>query len=385
MMMLDYEVLKFIWWALVGILLIGFSVTGGMDMGACNLLPFIGKNDKERRVIINVLGPHWDGNQVWFITAGGALFAAWPMVYAAAFSGFYMAMLLVLFALFLRPVGFDYRSKLENDKWRNVCDWGLFIGGTVPSIIFGVAFGNLLQGVPFYLDEFLRSHYDRALFSALLPLLNPFALLCGVISFAMFTMHGAMWLQLRTEDPIAARAHVAVRIFGLITLVGFSLAGVWIAYGIEGYRIISQSDIAGAPNPLGKEVEVALGAWLDIYFKVPAAMLAPLIGILGVGFAILFSMMGKPGRGYISSGLGMAGIIATAGVSMFPFVMPSSSVPNSSLTMWDATSSHLTLMMMFWAVVIFLPFVLLYTFWCYKRMWGKVTVSDIENKLHSAY
>jgi cytochrome d ubiquinol oxidase subunit II len=385
MMMLDYEVLKFIWWVLVGALLIGVAVAGGMDMGACNLLPFVGKDDKERRVIINVLGPHWDGNQVWFITAGGAIFAAWPFVYAAAFSGFYMAMLLVLFALFLRPVGFDYRSKIEDKRWRNAFDWGLFVGGLVPSLIFGVAFGNLLQGVPFYLDAFFRTHYEGALFTALLPLLNPFALLCGVISFSMMTMHGALWLQLRTEDPISSRAHLAVRIFGLVTLVGFALAGVWVAYGIEGYRIVSQGDIAGAPNPLGKEVEVALGAWFDNYARVPMAMFVPLVGFLGIGGAILLSMMGKPGRGYISSAFGIAGIIGTAGVSMFPFLMPSSSVPNSSLTIWDATSSHLTLNLMFWVVVIFLPLVLLYTSWCYRRMWGKVSVKDIEAKEHSAY
>ena len=384
-MMLDYEVLKLIWWGLIGILLIGFSITGGMDIGACNLLPFIGKNDKERRVIVNVVGPHWDGNQVWLLTAGGAMFAAWPFVYGAAFSGFYIAMLLVLFALFFRPLGFDYRSKLEDKKWRKAWDWGLFAGSAIPSIIFGVAFGNLLQGVPFYLDEFLRAHYEGSLFVALLPLLNPFALLCGVISFAMMTTHGAMWLQLRTDGVIAARAHVCVRVFGLLTLVGFSLGGVWIAYGIEGYRILSQGDIAGSPNPLGKEVEVALGAWFDTYSKVPVAMLAPLLGILGMGFAIILSMKGKPGFGFVSSALGMAGIIATAGVSMFPFVMPSSSVPNSSLTMWDATSSHLTLNIMFWAVVIFLPFVLGYTIWCYRRMWGTVSVSDIEQKKHAVY
>lgn len=383
--MLDYEVLKFIWWALVGILLIGFSVTGGMDMGACNLLPFIGKNDKERRVIINVVGPHWDGNQVWFITAGGAIFAAWPFVYAAAFSGFYMAMLLVLFALIFRPVGFDYRSKLEDERWRKAWDWGLFAGGAVPSLIFGVAFGNLLQGVPFYLDEFLRAHYEGALLTALLPLLNPFALLCGVVSFAMLTMHGAVWLQLRSEEVIAARAAEAVRIFGLVTLVAFSLGGVWIANGIEGYRIISQADIAGAPNPLGKEVIVETGAWMDIYYDVPVAILAPFLGILGIGLAIIFSMMGRSGLGFVASSSGLAGIIATAGVSMFPFVMPSSTVPDSSLTLWDACSSHLTLSIMFWVVVVFLPIVLLYTLWCYKRMWGKVSVGDIEVKAHSAY
>lgn len=383
--MLDYEILKFIWWALVGTLLIGFSITGGMDMGACNLLPFVAKNDKERRVVVNIVGPHWDGNQVWFITAGGAIFAAWPMVYAAAFSGFYMAMMLVLFALFLRPVGFDYRSKLENERWRTAWDWGLFVGGAVPSIIFGVAFGNLLQGVPFYLDEFLRSHYEGSLFAALLPLLNPFALLCGVVSFAMFTTHGGLWLQLRSEDIIASRAKLAVLIFGLITVAGFCFGGVWVAYWIEGYRIVSLPDISGYPNPLGKEVERAVGAWLDVYSNYPVAIFAPVLGGAGMGLAVVFSMLNKPGLGYLATSLGMAGIISTAGLSMFPFVMPSSTVPGSSLTLWDACSSHLTLGIMFWVVVFFLPLVLLYTLWCYARMWGKVRVEDIERKTHSAY
>ena len=143
-MLLDYETLKLIWWGLIGLLLIGFAITDGFDMGVGALLPFLGRNDMERRVIINSVGPHWDGNQVWFITAGGAIFAAWPMVYAVAFSGFYIAMLLVLFALFFRPVGFDYRSKVGDPRWRNAWDWGLFIGGSVPALLFGVAFGNLI-------------------------------------------------------------------------------------------------------------------------------------------------------------------------------------------------------------------------------------------------
>ncbi|MGD9298976.1 MAG: cytochrome d ubiquinol oxidase subunit II, partial [Thiohalocapsa sp.] len=173
--MLDYEILKLVWWLLVGVLFIGFAVTDGMDMGVGTLLPFLGKNDAERRVIINTVGPHWDGNQVWLITAGGAIFAAWPLVYGAAFSGFYFAMLLALFALFFRPVGFDYRSKIENKAWRNAWDWGLFIGGAVPALVFGIAFGNLLQGVPFHLDELLRPYYTGSFFA----LLNPFALLAG--------------------------------------------------------------------------------------------------------------------------------------------------------------------------------------------------------------
>ncbi|MAF98861.1 MAG: cytochrome d ubiquinol oxidase subunit II [Micavibrio sp.] len=384
-MILDYEILKFIWWALVGTLLIGFAITDGMDMGAGNLLPFVGKKDEERRVVINVVGPHWDGNQVWFITAGGAIFAAWPAAYAAAFSGFYMAMLLVLFALFFRPVGFDYRSKIESPKWRKAWDWGLFAGGAIPSLIFGVAFGNLLQGVPFYLDEFLKPHYQGSLLMALLPLLNPFALLCGVISFAMLTMHGGVWLQLRTEGEVATRSKKAVTIMGFITLIGFILGGVWVAYGIDGYRVITQPALDALPNPLAKQVEVAPGAWLDIYSNYPVAIVAPIAGIFGVAITVLLSRAGRAGFAFVTSSLAMAGIIATAGLSMFPFIMPSSLKPDSSLTLWDASSSHLTLTIMFWAVVIFLPIVLLYTLWCYTRMWGKVTVEEIERRAHMAY
>lgn len=167
--MLDYESLKLIWWVLVGVLLIGFALTDGFDLGAAALLPIVGRTDSERRVVINTIAPHWDGNQVWLITAGGALFAAWPLVYAAAFSGFYWAMLLVLFALFVRPVGFDYRSKLANTRWRQTWDWGLFAGALVPSLVFGVAFGNLLLGVPFQFDGDLRVSYHGSFWQLLNP------------------------------------------------------------------------------------------------------------------------------------------------------------------------------------------------------------------------
>lgn len=384
-MILDYETLKFIWWILVGALLIGFAIADGMDMGVGNLLPFIGRTDDERRVMINTVGPHWDGNQVWLVTAGGAIFAAWPDVYAAAFSGFYMAMLLVLFALFFRPVGFDYRSKIDDPRWRRTWDWGLFAGGAVPSLIFGVAFGNLLQGVPFYLDDMMRAHYEGSLLTALLPLLNPFALLAGVISFAMLTMHGGVWLQLRTASPVAERAKTAITIAGLVAVLGFALGGLWIAYGIDGFRVVSQPALGDLPNPLAKTVVMARGAWLDIYSKVPLAMLAPAIGFAGILLTILLSRRNHPGIAFVTSALGMTGIVGTAGLSMFPFIMPSRTHPGSSLTIWDATSSHLTLTVMFWVVVIFLPIVLCYTVWCYAHMWGKVTVGEIQARNHSAY
>lgn len=383
--MFDYETLKFIWWILVGALLIGFAITDGMDMGVGSLLPFIAKTDAERRVAINTIGPHWDGNQVWLITAGGALFAAWPMVYAAAFSGFYMAMLLVLFALFFRPVGFDYRSKIDNPKWRSTWDWALFAGGAIPALIFGVAFGNLLQGVPFQLDEILRAHYQGSFIFALLPLLNPFALLAGLISLGMLVVHGAVWLQLRASGEVLVRSRALVVRLAPVIAVLFALAGIWVWLGIDGYRIVSQPPLDALPNPLGKQVVVAPGAWFDIYKTMPITILAPVIGILGPLLTALLAKANRPGLAFVTSALGIAGIIGTAGLSMFPFVMPSSLDPNSSLTMWDATSSHLTLNVMFWAVAVFLPIVLLYTLWCYWRMWGRVTADDIGTRSHSAY
>lgn len=380
-MMLDYETLKLVWWVLVGVLLIGFAVTDGFDMGVGALLPFLGKNDEERRVIINAVGPHWEGNQVWFVTAGGAIFAAWPAVYAAAFSGFYVAMMLVLFALFFRPVGFDYRSKIADPRWRSSWDWGLFVGSAVPALVFGVAFGNLLEGVPFQYDEFLRPTYTGSFFG----LLNPFALLAGAVSLSMVMMHGAVWLQLRTGEPVASRARRAVKIASWVLIASFALAGVWLAAGIDGYRIVSMPD-AGAPaNPLAKSVEVASGAWLANYSTYPWMMLAPVLGLGGAALTWLLSAAKRPGLAFVTSALAIAGVILTAAFSMFPFIMPSSTALNSGLTIWDAPSSQLTLTVMFWAAMIFVPIILAYTTWTYRAMWGRVTLEQIRENTHSAY
>ena len=175
--------------------------------------------------MINTIAPHWDGNQVWLITAGGAIFAAWPTVYATAFSGFYVAMVLTLMALFFRPVGFDYRSKIEDPRWRSTWDWCLFIGGAVPPIVFGVAFGNLLQGVPFTLDTFLRSSYEGNFFG----LLNPFGLLAGIISLLMVLSQGAAWLMLKSDGAVLARARGVASVTGLLTAILFAAGGYWIA------------------------------------------------------------------------------------------------------------------------------------------------------------
>ncbi len=380
-MILDYETLKLVWWALVGILLIGFVITDGFDMGAGALLPFLGKTDEERRVIINTVGPHWDGNQVWFITAGGAIFAAWPAVYAAAFSGFYIAMLLVLFALFFRPVGFDYRSKIADPRWRTTWDWGLFVGGAVPALLFGVAFGNVILGVPFQFDEFLRPTYTGNFFG----LLRPFALLAGVVSLSMLVTHGAVWLHLRAGSPVQERARKATMLAAAVMFAAFALGGLWLYLGIDGFRIVSQPPLDALPNPLAKTVEIAKGAWLTNYVKYPWMVVAPVLGLVGALATILLAWLNRPGLGFVTSSLTMSGVILTAGFSIFPFVMPSNSVPNSSLTLWDAPSSHLTLTVMFWAAVIFVPIILAYTTWTYRVMWGRVTVEHIREHDHDAY
>jgi cytochrome d ubiquinol oxidase subunit II len=380
-MLFDYETLKLIWWVLVGVLLIGFAVTDGFDMGATALLPLLGKNDAERRVVINTVGPHWEGNQVWFITAAGAIFAAWPAVYAAAFSGFYWAMLLVLFALFFRPVGFDYRSKIEDPRWRATWDWGLFAGGAIPALVFGVAFGNLLLGVPFVHDEFLRPSYAGSFFE----LLNPFGLLTGVVSLGMLSMHGAVWVMLRSEGAVSERARRLAQLCALVTLAAFALAGIWLSVGIDGYRILSAPAFDALPNPLAKEVVQAEGAWLANYSRYPLTMAAPLLGFIGLIGTFLLAGAGRAGLAFVTSALGVAGIILTAGVSMFPFVMPSSLSPNSSLTLWDASSSPLTLNVMTWAAIIFVPIILGYTAWCYRSLWNRISVEFIAEHDHSSY
>ena len=380
-MIFDYPTLKFIWWLLVGVLLVGFAIMDGHDMGVGTLLPFVAKEDVERRVVINTVGPHWDGNQVWFITAGGAIFAAWPLVYATAFSGFYWAMLAGHWALFFRPVGFDYRSKIDNTTWRTVWDWGLFIGGAVPPLIFGVAFGNLFQGVPFSFADNLMSTYTGSFWG----LLNPFALLCGVVSTAMITFHGAIYLMHRTEGSIQQRAQTAMLIFGSLLLVTFSAAGVWLWQGIEGYAITSAVDPAALPNPLAKTVVREAGAWLANYSKYPATLALPVLAYLGTLAAMRLAVHRRTLSAFVASSLAIVGVIGTAGASLFPFIMPSSSDMRSSLTVWDSVSSHLTLNIMLWATLIFMPIIIIYTSWAYQVMAGKVTTAYIRENEHAAY
>ena len=378
---MDYATLKVIWWVLIGVLLIGFAITDGFDMGAAILLPFIAKTDEERRIVINTVGATWEGNQVWFITAGGAMFAAWPLAYAASFSGFYFAMLLVLFSLFFRPVGFDYRGKRVNVRWRQGWDWGLFLGGCVPALVFGVAFGNLLQGVPFSYDSDLRVTYHGSFFA----LLNPFALLCGLVSVSMLSAHGAAFVKTKTEGIVAERASKALRLFAGLTIVFFLISGALVATLIGGYTITSPAPLDTVANPLLKSVEAGPSLWLTNYGLYPWTALAPAAGLLGGALAFVLATSRFARLAFLSTSLQIVGVILTAGFSMFPFIMPSSLDPRSSLTVWDATSSKMTLQIMLIAVIIFLPIVLAYTAWVYRVMRGKITSSAIKENEHTLY
>ncbi|SEL48120.1 cytochrome bd-I ubiquinol oxidase subunit 2 apoprotein [Pseudoxanthomonas sp. GM95] len=377
---LDYQTLRFIWWLLLGILLIGFAVMDGFDLGVATLLPAVARTDRERRIVINVIGPVWEGNQVWLILGGGAIFAAFPALYAVSFSGFYLAMFLILVALILRPVGFKFRSKVEHPTWRAAWDWVLFGAGLVPALVFGVAMGNVLVGAPFQFDDALRPHYQGDLFG----LLMPFPVLCGLVSVAMLAAHGAGMLVIKTSGEINARARRFGSLAALAAAVLFALAGVWLALGIKGYALVGALDPAGPSDPLAKQVDVVAGAWMANYHAMPWTWIFPVLGVVAfLGCAALLRA-GRELPAFLASGAGIAAIILTEGVAVFPFLLPSSLDPRSSLTVWDASSSHMTLFIMLVATAIFLPIILAYTAWVYRVLRGKVGDDDLSRN-PSAY
>lgn len=381
--LIEYDVLRVIWWALLGVLLIGFALTDGFDMGVGALLPFVAKTDIERRVAINTVGPVWEGNQVWFILGGGAIFAAWPPLYAVSFSGFYLAMFVVLAALIVRPVAFKYRSKREGTAWRTRWDWALFVGGAVPALLFGVAVGNVLLGVPFYLTEDLMPMYPGNVFTKFVGLLRPFALLAGVVSLSMLLMHGAAWLSLKAEGVVAERARRIGTVAGIVAAATYALAGLWLSFGVDGFAL---GDVAanGPSNPLYSEV-TREGSWLAAYGERPWIVAAPAFAFLGIAMAVLGLRAGREISTLLWSKLGILGIISSVGLTMFPFILPSTLDPNSSLTVWDSSSSHRTLFIMLIVTGIFMPLILAYTAWVYKVLWGKVTEADVTESSDTVY
>ncbi|MDH5936391.1 cytochrome d ubiquinol oxidase subunit II [Vibrio splendidus] len=378
--MFDYENLRLFTWAVIGVLLIGFIITDGFDMGVAALLPVLGKSEVDRRIMINSIAPHWDGNQVWLVTAGGAIFAIWPAIYAAAFSGFYLAMIIVLATLWLRPLGMDYRAKIDNPQWKKACDIALVVSGFIPPVIFGVGFGNLMIGVPFEFNELLMMSYQGGFWD----LLTPFPLLCGLVSLAMVVTQGAAFLQMKTTGDLKQRAQKVIVCMALVT-VGLFIVGGLYAYALPGYLITSPVVTDGVSNPLLKHVMKFDDLLLHNYENYPVLWGIPALGIIGMLSCAVMTRLNRAGLAFASSSLSIASIITTAGVALFPMIMPSSLMPSHSLTLWDGTSSELTLSIISVVAVIVVPIILGYTIWCYYKMFGRLDSQYIHDNSSSLY
>ena len=378
-MFFDYETMRVIWWLLMGIVLIGFAIMDGFDLGAAAFVRVLAHDDDERRALIETFEPFWEGNQVWFILGGGAVFAAWPYLYAASFSGFYFAILLVLVALIVRPVSLNFRNKMDDARWRNVWDGCITFTGVVPALLFGVAIGNLFLGVPLRYDDTMRITYD----GGLIGLLRPFALLAGLVSLAMILMHGATYLALKADEIIALRAQRALSVIAPFYALLYIGAGIWLATGVTGFRIDGQMVTDGPSNPLLKHASIG-GSWLA---NGPLARWAHVAAAIAIVAALLTPLLVRRGAhlwAFATSSMVLAGTILSAGFALFPFLMPSSLDPRSSLTVWDASSSHRTLSLMLVATVLLLPVVLAYTGWVFRVMRGRVSLEHVR-KSHGMY
>ncbi|WP_454917997.1 cytochrome d ubiquinol oxidase subunit II [Xanthobacter sediminis] len=373
-----YAILKLVWWVLLGVLLTGIGVMVGMDMGVGTILRYVGRTDAERRVALNIIGPHWDGNQVWFILGGGAIFAAWPLVYATAFSGFYIVMLVLLWSMIVRPLGFEYRSKMPSERWRNAWDATLFVSGFVPMLVFGAAIGNVLQGVPFHFDWRLTSYYTGSFIS----LFNPFAILCGLMSVALAIYMGGACLASGATDPVSARARKAAITFGIAALVIFTVAGFWVG-ALSGYQLLSGPPPEAAQTPLHQQVVYVPGALLLNYMRQPLLWAFPALVYAGIVLGVVALALHRPLVAWWLGVLAWIGVIGTVGAAMFPFLMPSITNPSHSLTVWNSGSSLRTLAWMLGFTLVFMPLIVWYTSWAFWVMRGKVDVKQVETSDHA--
>jgi cytochrome d ubiquinol oxidase subunit II len=373
--LLDYATLRIIWWLIIGVLLMGFAITDGFDLGVGASFTFLGRTDAERRTLLASVEPVWEGNQVWFVLGGGSAFAAWPLLYAISFSGLYLAMFLVLIALILRPVGFAYRDKLTDVRWRAGWDFALTLGGGIPAMLFGVAFANLFLGIPFHFDSLQRPVVTGSFFS----LLHPFALLGGIVSLSMVILHGNAYASLKVGEPMAARARRAGRVASTVFLVAFLAAGFWLYSALGGYEITSVVDHAGPSDPTHKTVALVAGAWLNNFRHWPWMWTAPACAVLAALAAHMLLRAQRAVGAFVASILVQAGTILTGGFALFPFLLPSSTSPNQSLTVWDASSSAKTLLIMLGAVIVFLPIILAYTGWVFRVLRGRLTLENMHD------
>jgi cytochrome d ubiquinol oxidase subunit II len=320
-----------VWFLLIAVLWVGYFVLEGFDFGVGMLLPVLGRTEPQRRVLINTIGPVWDGNEVWLLVAGGATFAAFPEWYATLFSGFYLPLLLILVALILRGVAFEYRGKVDDDRWRARWDLAIVVGSTVPALLWGVAFANIVRGVPIDADgEYTGGFFD---------LLNPYALLGGLVTLTLFLTHGAVFLALKTTGEVRGRANAVAARVGLAAVV---LAA--------GFLVWTQVEHGGAASAVTAVVAAAA-----------------LVG------ALLANRRRREGWAFLGMAVTIAAAVATLFLSLYPDVMPSSTDPAFSLTTENASSTTYTLKIMTWVAVAFTPIVLLYqgwTYWVFRRRIG---------------
>jgi len=323
--------LAVLWFVLIAVLWIGYFFLEGFDFGVGILLPVIGKSDADRRVMVNTIGPVWDGNEVWLLTAGGAMFAAFPEWYATLFSGFYLPLLLILVALIVRGVAFEYRGKKDDAAWRSRWDWAITIGSLVPALLWGVAFANIVRGVP--IDE--AGTYTGGFFY----LLNPYALLGGLVTLGLFTTHGAMYLALKTVGDVRDRANALAPKVGLATAVAAVL--------FLGWTLLDA----------GKTL-----TWITAVLAA-VALLA----------ALAASRAKREGWAFSLTGLTILLAVVTLFATLYPNVMPSTTNPDYSLTIANASSTDYTLQIMTWVALIMVPIVLAYqawSFWVFRKRIG---------------
>lgn len=331
--------LNTLWFVLIAILFVGFFILEGFDFGVGILLPFLGTTDAERRRIINTIGPVWDGNEVWIITAGGAMFAAFPHWYATLFSGFYLALFLMLAAMIVRGVAFEFRSKDRHPAWRATWDWMIFAGSAVPALLWGVAMGNLLEGVPIDANK----HYV----GGFVDLLGPYALVAGLAALAVFTTHGAIFLHLKSTDPIRGRAMAAIERVGPAATILILL------------------------------FVVATYLWTDAFTRLGINPgLVPILAVLAMLGAGAFVHQGRMGWAFVMTCAAMALSTATIFMALYPRVMVSSLDPAWSLTIYNAASTPYTLKVMSVVALLFVPVVLAYqgwTYWVFRHRIGAET------------
>ena len=334
--------LRDIWFLLIAVLWIGYFVLEGFDFGLGILLPFLGRTDGQRRALINAIGPVWDGNEVWVLVAGGATFAAFPYWYATLFSGFYLALLLILAALIIRGVAFEYRGKRDSAAWRKGWDWAIFLGSAVPALLWGVAFANIVAGVP--IDK------NMEFTGNLLTLLNPFALLGGVVTLTLFMTHGAAYIALKTEGELRERANRALVLIGLVAAVAAVLFLVW----------------------------------TQIQSLVVVSAVASVLAALALVGALLANLLKREGWAFIGTALTIALAVVALFLHLYPNVMPSSTNSAFNLTITNASSTDLTLTIMTIVAVIFTPLVLLYQGWTYWIFRQRISADRVPDPSETA-